>query len=104
LRFFQAFGAGAGAGDGDGDVDGAGAGEVELAVTVKVANTRQRPPGANGRDDEEQKPSFEILEFGGFFHVVWNRPNEDKMSDGGRPARNRCAVALRAWERASLAS
>lgn len=24
------------------------------------------------------------------------------MSDGGRPARNRCAVALRAWDRASL--
>jgi hypothetical protein len=29
-------------------------------------------------------------------------PNKNKMSGGGRPARNRCAVALRAWDRASL--
>ena len=50
----------------------------------ETADDHADESAANGRDDEEQKPSFEILEFGGFFHVVWNRPNENKMSDGWR--------------------
>jgi hypothetical protein len=61
----------------------------------EAADDHADESAANRDDDEEQKPSFEILEFGGFFHVVWNRSNESKMSDGGR---ERASLEVGGWK------